>query len=253
MWNYLIVRPMINLLLVFYKFLGGETMFAVALLTFLFRMALMPLTLNQQKSVSKQQELQPKLKAIQEKYKNDQERLAQEQMKLYREAGINPVGGCLPLLLQFPLMLGFYQAITRTLAASPLELLALPENIYRWIPSLSSLIPLKSSFLWLDLALPDPYYVMPILVGLTTFLQQKLITPPSSDPQAQAMSQQMMIMMPLMLGFISLNYASGLSIYFLISNLVGIAQYYLFRRHYTTPRNSSPEKPVKSKSASAKS
>jgi YidC/Oxa1 family membrane protein insertase len=240
---------MINLLLVFYKFLGHQTVLAVALLTFLFRMALTPLTLTQQKSARKQQELQPKLRDIQEKYKNDQERLAQEQMKLYRESGINPLGGCLPLLIQLPLMIGFYQAITRTLAATPLELLALPELIYRWLPGLSSLIPLRSNFLWMDLALPDPYYVMPVLVGLTTFLQQKLMTPQSDDPQAQAMAQQMMITMPLFLGFISMNYASGLSIYFLISNLVGIVQYYLFRRHYARPPVSS-EQPVKKKAKS---
>lgn len=248
-WEFVIVKPMINLLLVFYSFLGHQTVLAVALLTFLFRMALTPLTLSQQKSARKQQDLQPKLREIQEKYKNDQERLAQEQMKLYRESGLNPLGGCLPLLIQLPLMIGFYQAITRTLAATPLELLALPELIYRWLPRLSSLIPLRSNFLWMDLALPDPYYVMPVLVGLTTFLQQKLMTPQSSDPQAQAMSQQMMITMPLFLGFISMNYASGLSIYFLISNLVGIVQYYLFRRHYARPPESS-EQPVKKKAKS---
>jgi YidC/Oxa1 family membrane protein insertase len=242
---------MINLLLLFYSFLGHQTVLAVALLTFLFRMALTPLTLSQQKSARKQQELQPKLREIQEKYKNDQERLAQEQMKLYRESGLNPLGGCLPLLIQLPLMLGFYQAITRTLAATPLELLALPELIYRWLPGLSGLIPLRSNFLWMDLALPDPYYVMPVLVGLTTFLQQKLMTPQSSDPQAQAMSQQMMITMPLFLGFISMNYASGLSIYFLISNLVGIVQYYLFRRHYARAPEPS-EQPVKKKAKSAR-
>ncbi len=247
MWELLIVQPIINLLLIFYRLLGHETMLAVAFLTFLFRMALMPLTLAQQKSARKQQNLQPKLREIQEKYKNDQERLAQEQMKLFREEGINPLGGCLPLLIQLPLMFGFYQAITRTLAASPLDLLELPSLVYRWIPGLSALIPLKSTFLWLDLALPDPYYVMPVLVGLTTFFQQKLMTPQTQDPQAQAMAQQMMITMPLFLGFISLNYAAGLSVYFLISNLVGIAQYLLFRRHYARSHTTEGEadRPIK--------
>ncbi|MBN1486250.1 MAG: membrane protein insertase YidC [Anaerolineae bacterium] len=232
MWEALVITPIINLLLYLYQLLGNETMVAVAVLTFLFRTALIPLTLSQQKSAAKQQALQPKLKKLQEKYKNDQERLAQEQMKLYKEEGINPMGGCLPLLIQFPLMLGFYQAIIRTLASSPLELLALPQHIYSWAPGLSSLIPLKSNFLWLDLALPDPYYVLPILVGVTTFLQQKLMTStmPNDNPQAQAMNQQMLIMMPLFLGFVSLNYAAGLSVYLLISNLVGIVQYYLFRK-----------------------
>ncbi|MGC9397727.1 MAG: YidC/Oxa1 family membrane protein insertase [Anaerolineae bacterium] len=241
MWDTLIVDPITNLLLVFYKLLGGETILAVALLTVLVRLALIPLTLEQQKSAQAQREIQPKLQKLQKKYKHDQERLAQEQMKLYREHGFNPASGCLPLLIQLPLMLGLYQAIMRALAATPLELLNLPAHIYRasWLPHLSSLPPLKSHFLWLDLALPDPYYVLPVLVVVTAWLQQKLISAAAPttggsevDEQAQAMSQSMQITMPLFMGFISLNYASGLSVYFVISNLIGILQYYFIQRNF---------------------
>ncbi len=124
----------------------------------------------------------------------------------------------------------------------------MPQDIYKWIPSFSSLIPLKSQFLWLDLAIPDPLYILPILVVATSWLYQKLITPPAMDAQSEAMNKQMMLMMPLMTGFFSATYASGLAIYFLISNLVGILQYYLFRRHYTvavppaTGKTSVPQK-----------
>ncbi|MBN1878362.1 MAG: membrane protein insertase YidC [Anaerolineae bacterium] len=232
MWDVVIIRPILNLLLLFYKFLGHETVLAMALVTLLFRLALTPLTLKQQKTANRQRELQPKLQELQEKYKDDKEKLAQEQMKLYQTSGINPMGGCLPLLIQLPLMLGFYQAIIRVLAATPLELLALPKQIYDWIPGLSLLIPLKSQFLWLDLALPDPYYILPILVVLTSFLQQKLMTPPATDAQSEAMNKQMMFMMPIFIGVISLQYAAGLSVYFLISNIAGILQFYLFRREY---------------------
>ncbi len=240
MWDTLIVDPITNLLLVFYNLLGGETILAVALLTAVVRLALIPLTLNQQKSMRAQRELQPKLKELQKKYKNDQERLAQEQMKLYRKHGFNPVSGCLPLLVQLPLMLGLYRAIIRALAATPLGLLDLPSHIYRvsWLPNLSVLPPLKSQFLWLDLALPDPYFVLPILVVVTAWLQQKLISASSpsmggeADDQAQAMTQSMQITMPLFMGFISLNYAAGLSVYFVISNLIGIAQYYFIQKRY---------------------
>ncbi|MGC9468897.1 MAG: YidC/Oxa1 family membrane protein insertase [Anaerolineae bacterium] len=232
MFDAVLIRPVINLLLLLYKFLGQETIVAVALVTLILRLALTPLQLKQQRSAKRQQELQPKLEELQKKYKDDREKLAQEQMKLYQEAGVNPVGGCLTLLIQLPLMIGLYQAIIRVLASTPLQLLALPADIYRWIPSLSTLIPLKSRFLWLDLALPDPYYVLPILVVITAWYYQKLLTPPARDAQSEAMSKQMQIMMPLMTGFFAATYASGLGIYFLISNLVGILQYFLFRAEY---------------------
>lgn len=231
MWDTIIIRPIINLLLLFYKFLGHETIVAVALLTLLMRLLVTPLMLKQQKSTRQQQELHPKLIELQKKYKDDPQKLMEEQRKL----GINPMGGCLPLLIQLPLMIGLYQGIMRVLASTPLQLLALPRDIYRWIPSFSSLIPLKSRFLWLDLALPDSLFILPLLVVVTSWFYQKLITPPAMDPQAEAMNKQMMLMMPLMTGFFSATYASGLAIYFLITNLIGILQYYLFRQYYTYP------------------
>lgn len=241
MWDLIFVDPLTNVLLVFYKLLGGQTMLAVALLTLVVRLLLTPLTLSQQKSARKQQELQPQMMQLREKYKNDQQRLAVEQQKLFREAGVNPLGGCLPSLIQFPLMIALYQAIIRALAATPLELLNLPVHIYRWIPglNLSLLVPLQSTFLGLDLALPPNAgtlfsYSLPLLVGLTTWYSQKIMTPPSADPQSQSMSQTMLLTMPLFLGLISLQYAAGLSIYFIISNLVTILQFFLFRSHYNT-------------------
>ncbi len=238
MWDTLIIRPIINLLLLFYKFLGHETIVAVTLLTLLLRIAVTPLMLKQQKSARQQQELRPKLMEIQKKYKDDYQRLMEEQRKL----GINPLGGCLPTLIQLPLMIGLYQGIIRVLASTPLQLLELPQDIYRWIPTFSSLIPLKSRFLWLDLALPDPWLILPLLVVFTSWLYQKLITPPALDPQSEAMNKQMLLMMPLMMGFFSLTYASGLAIYFLITNLIGILQYYMFREYYTYPTPPTEDK-----------
>ena len=236
MFDTAVIRPIINLMLLIYRYLGQETIVAVALVTLLLRVVLTPLQLKQQKSAKAQQALRPKTEELQKKYKDDKEKLSQEQMKLYREAGINPAAGCLPLLIQLPLMIGLYQAINRVLAATPLQLLALPSDIYRWIPGMSSLIPLKSQFLWLDLALPDPYYVLPVLVVISAWYYQKLLTPQVADADSQsgAMNKQMQIMMPLMTGFFAATYASGLAVYFLISNLVGLLQYVLFRREYAT-------------------
>ena len=141
MWDYLIVDPLTNLLLLFYQLLGNQTMLAVAALTLLVRLLLTPLTLSQQKMARKQQELQPRMKALQEKYKNDRERLAQEQMALYKELGINPLGGCLPMLIQLPLMFALYGAIIRALASDADPLLIcrrichlIPASV-RWPPN----------------------------------------------------------------------------------------------------------------------
>ncbi len=240
MFDAVLVRPLINAMLLLYKFLGQETIVAVAVITLLLRLAMTPLQLKQQKGVKRQQELKPKLDELQKKYKDDKNQLAQEQMKLYREAGINPMAGCLPTLIQLPLMISLYQAIIRVLASTPLQLLALPKDIYNWIPGLSTLVPLKSQFLWLDLAIPDPLFILPVLVVITSWYYQKLLTPPAMDPQAEAMNKQMTLMMPLMTGFFTLTYASGLGVYFLITNLVGILQYFLFRRHYAPAAAAAP-------------
>ncbi len=229
-----IAYPLANLILLFYNYLGHNTVVAIAALTVLINMALLPLTLNQQRSARKMQELQPELEKLKKKYGNDRERLAQEQMKLYREKGINPMGGCLPLLIQLPIWFGLYQAIRYCVPTTPLDVFRFSQHIYHWLPGIVGLVPLQSIFLGMDLGQPPNTaqwwsYALPLLVGATSFLQQKLLTPPSaSDDQSQAaaMNKQMQIMMPLMFMMFTLNYATGLSIYFIISNLIRIAQYY---------------------------
>lgn len=228
----IIINPFITILLFLYQLLGGNVVLAIVVFTVLVRLATYPLTLKQQRSAKAMQELQPELKKLQEKYKNDKERLAQAQMELYREYGFNPLASCLPLFIQLPIMIGLYRAIVATLAATPLELLDLSNRL--WVPALSDIVPLQNRFLWLNLAVPDPMYVLPILVVVTTWLQQKLIMPstPSSSAgekqdQAAAMTRQMTTIMPLMFGVFALTYASGLSVYFIASNLIGIVQYAL--------------------------
>lgn len=227
----IIVNPFITILLFLYKILGGNVVLAIVVFTILVRLATMPLTLKQQRSTKAMQELQPELKKLQEKYKNDREKTAQAQMELYRQYGVNPLAGCLPLIIQFPILIGLYRAIVVTLAATPLQLLDLSGRL--WVPELSNLVPLQNKFLWLNLAVPDPLYILPILVVATTWLQQKLLMPatPSSSSgdkssdQAAQLSRQMMVIMPLMFGIFALSFASGLSIYFIGSNLIGIGQY----------------------------
>lgn len=216
--------PMVNALLFLYGLLGDYVL-ALILLTIIVRLLTYPLTRQQQRSTRRMQELQPEIEKIRKKYEKDREQLAAKQMELYKKHGVNPAGGCLPTLIQFPILIGFYRAITQTLAASPLQLLNLSQHVYATLPNLNDLVPLDSRFLWLDLAAPDPFFVLPVLVVATTFAQQKLLTPPSADPQQASMAQSMQITMPIMIGFFALTFPSGLSIYWVTSSLVGIIQY----------------------------
>jgi YidC/Oxa1 family membrane protein insertase len=229
LWSTLILNPMVNAMIWLYGLFGNSYFFAILILTGVIRLLVFPLTMQQMRSSQAMQEVQPELKKLQEKHKGDPETLQKKQMELYREKGVSPLGGCLPSLIQFPVLIGLYQAITRTLAATPLQLINLSQHIYShvpaWLPNATSLIPLHSRFLWLDLSAPDPYPVLPILVVATTFLQQRLLTPPNADPQQAQMTRTMQFTMPLMIGWFSLTFPSGLSIYWIVSNVIGTAQY----------------------------
>jgi YidC/Oxa1 family membrane protein insertase len=226
-WTTFFFQPMLNGLLYLYSLLGHNFALSITVFTVLVRLITLPLTLPQQRSAKKMQGLKPQLDELQKKYKDDKETLTQKQMELYKQHGVNPMSGCLPMLIQFPIWIGLYQSIVQALSNSPLPLLYLSKNIYPTLPHLSSLVPLKDRFLWMTLGNPDPYYVLPVLVAVTMYLQQKLMTTPDGDPQTSSMNQTMQYTMPLMFGFFSLQFASGLSLYFIISAVVGIAIQYI--------------------------
>ena len=239
----LLIEPfmpiMINALMFFYQLFGNSFVISLALLTIIVRLLTVPLMLPMQKSARKQAEIQPQIKAIRKKYAKNQQKQNEELMKLYKEAGINPMGGCLPMLIQLPLMFAFYRAIVQALAFKPGELFFGLGKYIASSAAFSTLVPLNSRFLWLDLATPDKTYILPILVGLTTWLQQKLSPTTASsggDDQAQSMSRSMMFTMPLMFAFITINYASGLAVYFVISNLVGMGIQYFINRAMPMPQ-----------------
>ncbi len=235
MWDLLITNPMVNVLLWIYNAIGGNFGLAIILFTLLIRLLTHPLTVQQLKGSQLMQELQnsEKWKNIQKKYKDDKEKLAQEQMKLYQEMGFNPLAPCLPTLIQFPIIIGLYQAIMRALATTPMELLQFTKHVYPFINA-TKLVPLNSHFLWMDLGQPERLVIfgvgiptLTILVVITTYLQSKLMTPPSASPNDQSaqMSKMMNIYMPLFMGYIAYTLSSGLAIYFVASNLFSIAQY----------------------------
>jgi YidC/Oxa1 family membrane protein insertase len=228
-WTTFILRPMLNILLGLYSVLGGQFWLAIIVFTIFIRTLMTPLMLPQQRSAKKMQELQPRLQELQKKYAKDREKLAQEQMALYKEAGVNPMGGCLPLLVQFPVWIGLYQSIIQALGYQPMQLLNLSGNIYLFLQRLWTEVPLNRFFLGMDLALTPQQlggltYALPILVAFTSWLQTRMTTPAGSTDggQAASMNQSMTLMMPLMFGFFSLSFDTGLSFYFIISNVIGI-------------------------------
>lgn len=235
MWNTFVIAPMLNLLLWIYNLIGGNLGWAIIIFTILIRLVTYPLTASQMKSSQKMQELQSneKWKAMQKKYKDDKEKLAQEQMKLYKELGVNPMASCLPTLIQLPILFGLYGALNQAMAATPHQLLGLSKLIYPFING-AQLIPLNNIFYWMNLAQPERLNIfglavptLTILVVITTWLQSKVMTPVSSNPgdQGAQMGKMMNLYMPFMMGMIAYSLASGLAIYFLASNVVGIAQY----------------------------
>jgi YidC/Oxa1 family membrane protein insertase len=235
MWDTIILDPMINSLLWIYDLLWNNFGLAIIVFTALIRLVTLPLTLQQQRSTQKMQEMQQSKawQDLQKKYKDDKQKLQQEQLKLYQEVGFNPLSGCLPTLIQLPIIFGLYGAIMRALATTPTQLLELAKHIYSFIPS--SLIPLDSQFLYMNLGQPERLYlpflpnigipVLTILVVISTYLQNKLMTPPSADAQSAQMSKMMSLYMPLLLGYFAYTLASGLALYFVASNLLAIAQY----------------------------
>ncbi|MBI9051024.1 MAG: membrane protein insertase YidC [Anaerolineaceae bacterium] len=238
LWDTIIITPFINVLLAIYQFVGHNFGIAIVLFTILMRLVTHPLTVQQIKGSSGITELNkdPDWQAIQKKYKGDKEKLAQEQMRIYKEKGINPMASCLPTLIQFPIIIGLYQALIRSLASTPMELLDFTRHIYPVLLKTDTFIPLNSQFLWMDLGMPErlnlgfiPFGIpiLAVIVTITSFLQTKLITPPSdpSNPQGAMMSNTMSIYMPLLMGYMAYTLSSGLALYFFVSNVVGILQY----------------------------
>jgi YidC/Oxa1 family membrane protein insertase len=232
MWDAFITL-MISSLLFIYNLIGQNFGWAIIIFTVLVRVVTYPLTARQMKSSKAMQELQnsKEWNDMQKKYKNDKETLAQKQMEIYREKGISPFGSCLPLLVQFPIIIGLYQAIIRTLAVTPIQLV----NLSKHINDGSTLIPINSQFWWMELSEPErlPIFgvaipVLAILVVITSYIQTKMVTPPSTpgdNQQGAQMTQAMTLYMPFFMGYLAMTFASGLALYFIATNLATIAQY----------------------------
>lgn len=233
LWDTIIINPMINTLLLIYSVIGNFGI-AIILFTLLIRLITHPLSVQQIRSGQKMQEMQrsKEWQELQKKHKDDKAKLQQEQMRLYQEMGINPMGSCLPTLIQFPIIIGLYQAIIRVLGGSPVQMIDLYQHVYPFVP-ISKLIPINNQFLWMDLSQPERIYIfgigiplLAIIVVLTTFVQSRIMTPPTQPGETGGqMTQAMNLYMPLLMGYLALTFAAGLSLYFVTSNVATIVQY----------------------------
>ena len=205
---------------------------AIILITLVIKLATLPLTRKQLQSQKAMQDLQPKQKELQDKYGKDRQKLSEEQMKLYKEAGVNPMGGCLPLLIQLPILWGLYQALYAVAGA---DLVPRAQRVFFWIPDL--FFPtlavgtkwLGEAFQAQDWGLLFAYTSLPIIMLVTQLIVQKMTQAPKSqggkDTQAQMMGQ-MMFFMPIMFGYITLGLPAGLTLYWTTSNILSMIQQY---------------------------
>ena len=204
-----IVQQVLTVLYNFTESVGIPNLgLAIVLMTIIIKLIMYPLTQKQIQSTKAMMEIQPKMKALQEKYKDDKQRLNMELANLYKSEGVNPLAGCLPLLIQMPIMIGIFYGIRHYNYA------AHPEIV--------------TSFLWLaDISKADPTYVLPVLSALTTFIQTKQ-TMPTNGGGAQ--NKMMMYFMPLFIGYISLTFPAGLVLYWVVMNIMQIAQQSIMNR-----------------------
>ncbi|HEY6009651.1 MAG TPA: membrane protein insertase YidC [Geobacteraceae bacterium] len=202
-WFSAIAKPLLYTLKFFYRYLHNYGL-AIIIITIILKIFFFPLTHKSYKSMKEMQKLQPKMTALREKYKDDRDGLNRAVMELYKEHKVNPLGGCLPMVVQIPVFFALYKALMFSI-----ELRQAPFMF--WIT---------------DLSAKDPYYITPIIMGVTMVIQQKMTPSTGMDP-TQA---KMMMALPVVFTFMFLNFPSGLVLYWLVNNILTIAQQYYINK-----------------------
>jgi len=250
-WNFLLVHPLISLLVGAYD-LVHDFGFAIVAVTIAIRLALYPLFVTQIRNQRAMQELAPAMNDLKAKYGNDKARLSSEQMKLYQERGYNPAMGCLPILLQMPLLLAMYAAFTQAphLNGETLRQILIPsvpvpvgandflDLTAHWLPWMIPCPPAEAGQAC-GLGAPDPFHVLPILAGATQLISSVMFQPtipPKNIDQQQKMMQSMQYYFPLLTIFIAWSLPAGLAIYWVTTTLFGIVQQYFVSGWGQLPR-----------------
>ena len=192
---------------------------AIIILTVLIKVVLFPLTQKQMTSMKKMQAIQPKIKEMQEKYKKkDPQKLQQKTMELYKEHNVNPMAGCLPILVQMPILIALFRALSN-----------------KEFPFID---PSHAGFFWIDkLTHVDPFYILPVLAAVTTYMQTSLTTSPTDQTQ-----KIMLYTMPLFIGWISTTVPAGLVLYWVMFNTLGYAQQLLVNKQTEQAKEGVAEK-----------
>ena len=219
-WFTFLAKPFFKVMLAIYDFVGNWG-WTIVLFTILVKLVLFPLSYKGLMSMQKLKDLAPKMKELREKYKDDPAKMNQQMMALYKKHGANPMGGCLPMLLQIPIFFALYRVL---LNAD--ELQGAP-----WI-------------LWIqDLSAPDPYFVLPVLMGLTMYIQQKITPNTMTDP----MQQKIFMWLPAIMTIFFINFPAGLVLYWLVNNILTIAQQLYINKAYERYKEQHKAKERKSK------
>src|SRR5699024_4665672 len=208
-WNQYFVYPLSWVIMYFADLFNSSYGWAIIVVTVIIRLLLLPLNIKQLKSTQAMQEIQPELKELQAKYSSKdqktQQQLQQETMALFQKHGVNPLAGCFPILIQMPILIAMYHAIMRTEA-----------------------IKQSGDFLWFSLNSPD--YILPIIAGAATFLQQKLMMAGNSAAAQNPQIVSMLYMMPIMITVFAFFFPAALALYWVVGNIFMVAQTLLIRR-----------------------
>lgn len=210
---------------------------SIVIFTIICKLILLPLNIKSTKSTREVQMLQPEMNRLQKKYQNNPEKLNMEMQKLYKIYGVNPMGGCLPLLLQLPIIYGLFGALR-----SPLD------YVFQNLPAAEANAIISEQWFWIpNLANPDPYYILPILCVLFTYISQKFTMSVSPTPENQQSSQKMMLyIMPLMIGFFAMSMPAGISLYWVIQNVFTFfQQFFMLRKPVETLDPAEVEKKLR--------
>ena len=208
----IISKPFGALLRIIFDFTGSYG-YAILLFTLLTKILLLPINIKQTQSTKKMNEISPKMKEIQTKYKNNPEKMNEKLMELYKEYNYNPASGCLPLLIQLPIIIALFGVLQ-----NPTKFVFTPEEF----------AAISKSFWWLaDLGKPDQFYILPVLSAVTTYLQTAMI---SAKGSVDSSMKTMNTIMPLMIGYFTLKFPSGIALYWVFGNILTIIQQYFMTK-----------------------
>ncbi len=224
-WETIAIAPVTNMLVWLSNYMFDSLGLAIVVMTIVVNAILYPLTIRQIKTTKAMQSLQPKQAELQKKYAKDKQKLASEQMKLYKEAGLSPTGCLLPMLVQMPVWIALFYSIRNLIGESPEAYVKLAELLYD-SRVLHTAIPISSDFLWFNLALPDSTFVLPLLVGASMWVSQKMSATSSADPRTAQQNRMMLWMMPIMFTLFAMQFPSGLAIFWVTSTIIRVVMQY---------------------------